>query len=464
MDYDENTGDQVLTCFLLPQLEGSSDEGRDSPMRGRLLRGAFGDSEDLYHKDKDSGEDGGWFDGPGEGGWDSSALGARQSIIKFAGVDTETEEEEREPREMVRQKTPHPKELKAKAHKLFGDRSPTKSADNTVTDNTVSFDAGLTDNGEFINGIQKKEVEAAMDQDQDEGIPQPDLEDEEDEETYKERLRNAMNKRPVSVSGGPEFEIRRTSMELTQAVPQTDILDVKVQRGRAELARQGSLADRHPPASLAARRQNSNPSDPGANGSGGSGGVSRDSEAESEEDHEQTAVRFQVDGAENEEENDEAGLDTTAQRLHRRDTPHHLKNKRVNQSVDKERVATIIAQALQKQVNGDEEAEEEVTQEIAFSRADKGLGLSIAGGLGSTPFKGDDEGVFISRVTGGGPADEAGLRVNDKVISVNSVTCVNVDHYEAVAILKAAGNTISMVIVREVTRLVPPTSPPHLPA
>ena len=28
----------------------------------------------------------------------------------------------------------------------------------------------------------------------------------------------------------------------------------------------------------------------------------------------------------------------------RRDTPHHLKNKRVSQGVDKERVATIIAQ------------------------------------------------------------------------------------------------------------------------
>ena len=101
----------------------------------------------------------------------------------------------------------------------------------------------------------------------------------------------------------------------------------------------------------------------------------------------------------------------------------------------------------------------QVTKEISFSRADKGLGLSIAGGLGSTPFKGDDEGVFISRVTAGGPADEAGLRVNDKVISVNGVTCVNVDHYEAVAILKAAGSTITMVIVREVTRLVPPTGP-----
>ena len=82
---------------------------------------------------------------------------------------------EREPREMVRQKTPHPKELKAKAHKLFG--SPTKSADNT-------FDAGLADNGEFINGIQKKEGESVMEE-HDEGIPQQDLEDEEDEETYK---------------------------------------------------------------------------------------------------------------------------------------------------------------------------------------------------------------------------------------------------------------------------------------
>ena len=79
---------------------------------------------------------------------------------------------------------------------------------------------------------------------------------------------------------------------------------------------------------------------------------------------------------------------------------------------------------------------EEIVHQICFSRADKGLGLSIAGGLGSTPFKGDDEGVFISRVTPGGPADEAGLRVNDKLLSVNGISCVNVDHYEAVGILK----------------------------
>ncbi len=39
--------------------------------------------------------------------------------------------------------------------------------------------------------------------------------------------------------------------------------------------------------------------------------------------------------------------------MHRRDTPHHLKNKRINQQVDKEKVANIIAQALKKQGEGD---------------------------------------------------------------------------------------------------------------
>ena len=104
---------------------------------------------------------------------------------------------------------------------------------------------------------------------------------------------------------------------------------------------------------------------------------------------------------------------------------------------------------------------EEVVHEIAFCRADKGLGLSIAGGLGSTPFKDDDEGVFISRVTPGGPADEAGLRVNDKLLSVNGISCIDVDHYEAVGILKAAGSQIEMVVVREVTRVLEAPSSPQ---
>ena len=87
---------------------------------------------------------------------------------------------------------------------------------------------------------------------------------------------------------------------------------------------------------------------------------------------------------------------------------------------------------------------------IHFERADKGLGLSIAGGQGSTPYKDGDEGIFISRVTAGGPADIAGLRKDDKVLAVNGNNCVSIDHYEAVNILKTAGSTIDMHVTREI--------------
>ena len=61
----------------------------------------------------------------------------------------------------------------------------------------------------------------------------------------------------------------------------------------------------------------------------------------------------------------------------------------------------------------------EIQYEIHIERTNSGLGLSIAGGKGSTPYRGDDEGIFISRVTEGGPAELAGLRVADKLIAVN---------------------------------------------
>lgn len=92
--------------------------------------------------------------------------------------------------------------------------------------------------------------------------------------------------------------------------------------------------------------------------------------------------------------------------------------------------------------------------EIHIERTSAGLGLSIAGGRGSTPFKGDDEGIFISRVTEGGPADLSGLRVGDKVLKVNGVIVEDADHYDAVEVLKACGAVLVLVIAREVTRLV----------
>ncbi|EDS27692.1 conserved hypothetical protein [Culex quinquefasciatus] len=92
--------------------------------------------------------------------------------------------------------------------------------------------------------------------------------------------------------------------------------------------------------------------------------------------------------------------------------------------------------------------------EIHIERTSAGLGLSIAGGKGSTPFKGDDEGIFISRVTEGGPADLAGLRVGNKVLKVNGISVVEADHYDAVEVLKACGSVLVLFISREVTRLI----------
>ncbi|KAG7309719.1 hypothetical protein JYU34_004211 [Plutella xylostella] len=87
--------------------------------------------------------------------------------------------------------------------------------------------------------------------------------------------------------------------------------------------------------------------------------------------------------------------------------------------------------------------------EVRIARAAGGLGLSIAGGRGSTPYVGDDDGIFISRVTPNGPAYLAGLRVGDKVLSVNGTSVVEVDHYYAVEVLKASGAALTLVVTRD---------------
>lgn len=64
-----------------------------------------------------------------------------------------------------------------------------------------------------------------------------------------------------------------------------------------------------------------------------------DDESESEET--QRHVEFSI----TEGTDYEGGGDSNRpNRLHRRDTPHHLKNKRIHTAVDKEKVASIIAQ------------------------------------------------------------------------------------------------------------------------
>ncbi|XP_014747669.1 PREDICTED: protein scribble homolog [Sturnus vulgaris] len=96
--------------------------------------------------------------------------------------------------------------------------------------------------------------------------------------------------------------------------------------------------------------------------------------------------------------------------------------------------------------------EEELT--LTILRQTGGLGISIAGGKGSTPYKGDDEGIFISRVSEEGPAARAGVRVGDKLLEVNGVSLHCAEHHVAVEALRGSGSSVSMTVLRE--RMVEP--------
>ncbi|XP_026165582.1 inaD-like protein [Mastacembelus armatus] len=77
------------------------------------------------------------------------------------------------------------------------------------------------------------------------------------------------------------------------------------------------------------------------------------------------------------------------------------------------------------------------------------LGISIAGGKGSLPYKDHDEGIFISRVTKGGASEKAGIHVGDRLLEVNGLNMQGATHHEAVSALRNAGSCIKMKILRE---------------
>ncbi|XP_019897358.2 protein scribble homolog isoform X18 [Esox lucius] len=97
---------------------------------------------------------------------------------------------------------------------------------------------------------------------------------------------------------------------------------------------------------------------------------------------------------------------------------------------------------------------EEEEHTLTILRQTGGLGISIAGGKGSTPYKGDDEGIFISRVSEDGPAAQAGVKVGDKLLEVNGVVLQGAEHHAAVEALRSSGAAVSMSVLRE--RMVEP--------
>ncbi|XP_058444236.1 protein lap4 isoform X7 [Malaya genurostris] len=345
-DVDEITGDQVLTCFLLPQQDyvPPSPENREDT-----------DSEDWEEREA-----------------------SRTHSVKFSedsNADKDTP--------FVRQNTPHPKELKLKAHKLF---AKDKKSDDLSGGNLDTLSEESSSKPSLLN---RTGAMATMD-------------------------------------------------DIQGVVPNESIAEENANKENEEFG----------------------------------------------DDNYEKRVGFDVNEEEEDryysEENDDSHEKKPVSKLHRRDTPHHLKNKRVHHNTMTEKNNSLVLNSLKLKESlppppkleehpvletvaeppTGEDALDAFTElkeerfEIHIERTSAGLGLSIAGGRGSTPFKGDDEGIFISRVTEGGPADLAGLRVGDKVLKVNGISVEDADHYDAVEVLKACGSVLVLFIAREVTRLI----------
>lgn len=77
---------------------------------------------------------------------------------------------------------------------------------------------------------------------------------------------------------------------------------------------------------------------------------------------------------------------------------------------------------------------------LVLSKSHTGLGFNIVGGE-------DGEGIFISFILAGGPADVSGqLRRGDQVLSVNGTDLTIATHAQAAAALKGAGQTVTLVV------------------
>jgi hypothetical protein len=62
-------------------------------------------------------------------------------------------------------------------------------------------------------------------------------------------------------------------------------------------------------------------------------------------------------------------------------------------------------------------------------------------------FEDGDPSIAISDVLKAGPA-ENNLRINDRIVSVNGRSLENVDHHNAIDLLKESGDTVTLLVKR----------------
>uniref|UniRef100_A0A8C0ES14 Protein scribble homolog n=1 Tax=Bubo bubo TaxID=30461 RepID=A0A8C0ES14_BUBBB len=389
---DEKTGEKVLTCYLLPQ--------QPSPSLENLLQNSVDDS------------------------WTDTNLN-RVSVIQFLDEPKIDDEDESgaERRGLQRRATPHPSELKVMKK---------------------------------VIEVRRSEVHAAK--------PDPDLNSPSSEE---KRLSATSN--------------RSEDSHLSNSTASADC------RGEE----QGEDGERGWPNGQVPEMHE----------------LEKEAKPRAEEEHKEPTVHFAEDTlirSEDEDEDEERQFPVEKQRLIRKDTPHYKKHFKITKLPKPEAVVALLqglnSDGVPKEEeelggcnnNTEPEDQEEAWDEdgrkngalsaqpsvkgVSFDQANNllieparieeeeltltivrqtgGLGISIAGGKGSTPYKGDDEGIFISRVSEEGPAARAGVRVGDKLLEVNGVSLHCAEHHVAVEALRGSGSSVSMTVLRE--RMVEP--------
>uniref|UniRef100_A0A673J757 Protein scribble homolog n=1 Tax=Sinocyclocheilus rhinocerous TaxID=307959 RepID=A0A673J757_9TELE len=394
---DERTGEKVLTCYLLPQQTSSS-------------------LENLLDRSVDE-------------TWPTDTNLNRVSVIQFQDDSKHEEEDEEtaaEKRGLQRRATPHPNELKVMKNVIEARRN----------------EAYTAKPDEDLESPDSEEKRLS-------GLSNPSHDSQTSSSTASQEEKRGINNTGVEINDGHgQEEEELDEMEVEYTEPTVHFAEEPIIRGGDE-----------------------------------------EEEDENEEDNE--------DAERSDEYSRTPPFPAEKQRLIRKDTPHYKKHFKITKLPKPETVAALLqgfshdglsptAHTPEDERNGEEEEEDEggvmvntpfqhrleaaeledsrlsqmnsslqpVKLTLSILRQTGGLGISIAGGKGSTPYKGDDEGIFISRVSEEGPAARAGVKVGDKLLEVNGVDLHGAEHHTAVEALRNSGAAVVMTVLRE--RMVEP--------
>ncbi|XP_023260639.1 disks large homolog 2 isoform X8 [Seriola lalandi dorsalis] len=101
--------------------------------------------------------------------------------------------------------------------------------------------------------------------------------------------------------------------------------------------------------------------------------------------------------------------------------------------------------------------------EIKLIKGPKGLGFSIAGGVGNQHIPGDNS-IYVTKIIDGGAAQkDSRLQVGDRLLMVNNYSLEEVSHEEAVAILKNTSDVVYLKVGKPTNvYLSDPYGPPDI--